>query len=239
MVASNRCAEAVYFPQQRATWGGNRFRNWASSEEDVMKTTPNPGWAQPAKAWTEIVDRYAAYLAVPTWRAKAWTDDGKPTADHVPAAEAAALRTRLLSVVVPLVGRGDLTDAPEGAEEDAIRQLDKLQQAAKRRTDMPKEVVREVWRALLLNRDGYTCQYCRRTAWGVLAESNQERTLRFELDHKLPKPPAAAADEFAAGNLVAACRSCIAVKGQMDESRFRREIESLAVAVLHKTRSSV
>ena len=82
----------------------------------------------------------------------------------------------------------------------------------------------------MLNRDGYTCVYCRRTAWDVYRELGA--TLRFELDHRTAKSRLGnARDDFVPKNVVTACRSCNVIKGQMTPDHFRRELQSLASAV--------
>jgi 5-methylcytosine-specific restriction endonuclease McrA len=89
-------------------------------------------------------------------------------------------------------------------------------------------------RAFLLNKGSYTCFYCRRTAWGVYAEESGEatrRTLRFEVDHRRTRRRLPDASRFDAENLVAACRSCNVIKGEMLEQRFLRELKSLSRAV--------
>jgi hypothetical protein len=76
--------------------------------------------------------------------------------------------------------------------------------------------------------------YCGRTAWGVYAEAStggKRRTLRFEVDHRTTRRRLADPKQFDAANLVAACRSCNVIKGEMSEVAFRQELASLAAAV--------
>lgn len=101
-----------------------------------------------------------------------------------------------------------------------------------RRIDRCPRWLWHLWRAIVLNRDGYTCRYCGRTAWEVYAE--QRRTLRFELDHSRAKSRLKMRDDFEIGNIVAACRSCNVMKGQMEESAFLAELESLAKSVAQR-----
>ncbi|MGH9896825.1 MAG: HNH endonuclease, partial [bacterium] len=89
-------------------------------------------------------------------------------------------------------------------------------------------------RALLLNEAGYTCAYCRRSAWGVLDEDTGDqprRTLRFEVDHETTRRRLRDRNRFDAKNLVIACRSCNTVKAEMRMERFLIELKSLARAV--------
>ena len=199
-----------------------------------MKNEPNRTWARPATTWAEIIDRFLTYRRIPTWRFQAWTSERMPTPDHISEQEAVALRSRWLGIIGPLVAGNRVTPSPVGFEEAAIRDLVEFKRTAPRRRDCPSDVIDGLWRALLLNRDAYTCCYCTRTAWGVLSESGGQRTLRFQIDHKVPRVLADSADDFDAANMVIACLSCNSIKGQMDIARFSQELESLAVAVVQK-----
>jgi len=93
-------------------------------------------------------------------------------------------------------------------------------------------------RALLLSEAGYTCAYCRRSAWSVLAEGaagQPRRTLRFEIDHQTTRRRLKDRNRFDAQNLVIACRSCNTVKAEMTMERFLIELKSLARAVSDST----
>jgi 5-methylcytosine-specific restriction endonuclease McrA len=90
-----------------------------------------------------------------------------------------------------------------------------------------------LWRAVIFNRDGYTCRYCGRSTWDI--EAAQGRGLRFELDHSTPRAGLGEdCDDFDEGNIVTACRSCNVLKGQMDITHFEVEVRSLAEAVVRK-----
>src|SRR5439155_758778 len=90
--------------------------------------------------------------------------------------------------------------------------------------------------AILLNCDRYTCAYCSRSAWHAHEELGA--TLRFELDHRRAKSRLHRRDDFDLRNMRTACRSCNVIKGQMEASRFLRELRSLARAAL-RTQSTV
>jgi hypothetical protein len=92
-------------------------------------------------------------------------------------------------------------------------------------------------RAYLFNAAGYTCLYCRGSAWDVYAEENgteRPRTLRFEIDHRTTRRRLPDRKGFDPRNLVVACRSCSTIKAEMLKSRFMRELESLTSAVSRK-----
>jgi 5-methylcytosine-specific restriction endonuclease McrA len=91
------------------------------------------------------------------------------------------------------------------------------------------EWLQHLWRAILLNRDCYTCRHCGRTAWAAHRELGA--TLRFELDHKRPRYRLSKHDDFDLRNIITACRSCNVIKGQMGMNVFLRELRSLGRAV--------
>jgi len=118
-----------------------------------------------------------------------------------------------------------------------IRQVAKHIGYTGRRFDRGPKLLWHLWRAVIFNRDGYTCSYCSRSTWEVEAE--QGRGLRFELDHIAPRARLGdECDDFDAGSITTACRSCNVLKGQMDITRFETELRSLANAVNHKYRAS-
>jgi 5-methylcytosine-specific restriction endonuclease McrA len=115
--------------------------------------------------------------------------------------------------------------------------LDVLANAARLRQDAghPPVWLWHLRRALLPNRDGYTCQYCGRNAWDALFELG--RTLRFEVDHKIAASRLADRYAFDVANMVMACRSCKVIKSQMELQPFYSELRSLARAIVRRNES--
>ena len=187
-------------------------------------------WRVPATAWAAVLERYTSYLQIKTWRAKAFRSDGSETVSCITAGAAARLQKRLCDKVEPLLD-GHLLSRQ--AYPLVATDIDALLVAAShpdRRFDRCPKWLWHVWRALVFNRDAYTCQYCLRTAWDAYADLG--RTLRFELDHRMAKARLARRDDFDPTNILVACRSCNVVKGQMDVDRFLLELRSLAEAVV-------
>jgi hypothetical protein len=187
-------------------------------------------WYSPATTWPELIDRYAEYLQKPRWRGKTTNADGTATADSLTPQQAGRVRERLLALVRSLLQSGTLTATANPAD---IRIVLKEVGYSGRRFDRCPKSVWHLWRAVVFNRDRYTCVHCGRATWEVQAE--QGRGLRFELDHKTPRARLGdACDDFDAANIITACRSCNVLKGQMAADRFEAELESLAKAVLRK-----
>ena len=91
--------------------------------------------------------------------------DGTVIPDHLEARAATRLRDRLLALVDQAVSVGDLPGRPYPPPSSLfVRMLDNAGRGRKARRAA-------VWlvhlrRLVVVNRDGYTCRYCSRTAWG-------------------------------------------------------------------------
>jgi hypothetical protein len=142
-------------------------------------------------------------------------------------AQAVRLESTLLGLVEPLMRTRAVSAVASPADIDAV--LKHAGHSGRRFDKCPKRLW-HLWRALVFNRDRYTCQYCGRSTWEVYEE--QGRGLRFELDHAIPRARLSNCDDFDPGNIITACRSCNVLKGQMETGRFRAELESLARAVV-------
>ena len=185
---------------------------------------------QPASSWPELIQRYVEYMQTPRWRGKTWNTDGTHTADSLSAAQALRLQRSLLAAVNPLLENGVLQ--AKATPEDILTVKEAFGYVGRRFDECPRSLW-HLWRAMVFNRDGYACVYCGRATAEVQAQEG--RGLRFELDHAVPRAQQGdECDDFDGRNIVTACRSCNVLKGQMEGSRFRTELESLARAVLGK-----
>lgn len=196
---------------------------------------PTDLWQEPATTWLQILDRYISYLQVPAWRVNAFTRKGEPTRACMAPATAARLQAQMRQVADRIASRRSVDAVECLAAASDLTSLQALQGRGVTRTDRcSKALCWHFQRAFLLNAAGYTCVYCRRSAWSVYGErvpDEAPRTLRFEIDHQTPTRRAnsrKAAD--AISNLVIACRSCNTIKGEMEKGRFLAELRSLARA---------
>ena len=156
--------------------------------------------------------------------------DGSEARECITIKQAMRLEASLLAAVVPLIDSGEL--ARTVAEPDIRHIAARLNYSGRRFDQCPKRLW-HLWRAVIFNRDGYTCKYCGRSTWEV--EATQGRGLRFELDHSTARARLGEdCDDFDERNIVTACRSCNVLKGQMDNTRFEVELRSLADAVSRK-----
>ena len=192
---------------------------------------PDPAWATPAAAWRAVIERYTAFLRIPTWRASVKRGGGEK-ATCLSAREAEELRDQMLRALAR-ARRTELSEARPGIED--LEELWRRRGRSTPRSERcPSRLQTHFQRAFLLNASGYTCPFCRRTAWGVYAEECEgatRRTLRFEVDHRITRRRLSDPDRFDAKNLVAACRSCNVIKAEMLEDKFLFELASLSRAV--------
>jgi len=198
-----------------------------------VTVAPTSEWQKPVETWIEVLDRYITYIQVPAWRVNAFTRHGADTRPCVPADEAALLRTKMLRAINGVARRLSVPASECTARIDDLRSLVQLQGRHVPKPDRcSKEIHWHLLRAFLLNKFGYSCRYCGRSAWGVygeLAGTEAPRTLRFEMDHLTPRRKLA--DPSDPDSLVIACRSCNTIKGEMTKERFWLELRSLASAV--------
>jgi len=208
-----------------------------------VTVTLSAAWKKPAERWQEAIERYVEYRQLPTWRAKAVENDGKTESSGSDKPEKTAKLKKELSRAIDFVAacRGVLASNCDIQVEDIKSVKKELTgvNVSREQKKLSKDNLTHLRNAYLYNRDSYTCQYCRRTAWGVYAEdtgSESRRVLRLEADHRVSRQLTKEPEEnFDLDNLVAACRSCNAIKLSFREERFRLELKSLATAVLRNS----
>ena len=191
-----------------------------------MALIPDPRWLLPAKTWQEVVDRYVHFRRVKAWKGRSHAEDGSLNRNRLSKDAAEALRRRIWKQVSPLLQK---LASPCPIKRRAVDVLLQHASCVDRRYDRAPGWLQHLWRALILNRDGYTCRYCGRTAWGTHRDLGA--TVRFELDHRRAKARlGSSCDDFDIANIRLACRSRNVVKGQMTRQQFFKEARSLASA---------
>ena len=167
---------------------------------------------------------------MPSWRVNAFKLDGS-----LSPSDADSLRTNMRRVVEGVATRRSVSPVTCDASMADLNELLKFHgSGAPKAQRCSKRLHWHFQRAFLFNRAGYSCRYCRRTAWDVYDEDTglqPRRTLRFEIDHLVPRRKTVDRSQFDPGNLVVACRSCNTIKGEMAEDRFLIELRSLGCAV--------
>lgn len=194
---------------------------------------PDPAWGVPASNWTEVLDRYTTLLQVPTWRASV-KRGGEEKAPCLSVHEAGLLRNQMRTALARVSDGKLLTAKPSSKDLEEL--WGRRGRSIPRSARCPSKLQVHFQRAFLLDAAGYTCAYCHRTAWGVFEEKCEgelPRTLRFEVDHHTTRGRLTDRDRFDPENLVAACRSCNVIKGEMPVNRFLAELASLSGSAQH------
>jgi hypothetical protein len=83
-------------------------------------------------------------------------------------------------------------------------------------------------KATILDRDGYRCSYCHRSADEVWLESRRTRTLYFEVDHRQPRMRRGL--QYSLDNCCTACLFCNGAKRAWPIPVFQQELRSIAKA---------
>src|SRR5438034_7789676 len=152
----------------------------------------------PSSTWEELSSRYAEFQAMPAWRA---AGDIRPSVDD---------RRRFEADLIAFVGklrerfRDQWPASPVQFSERHIRLLfpDANSRMALRNPRRTTGAGR-VWTAIILDRCDFACCWCRRSAFETF--KNEDRTLRLELDHQIPR--AGGGRTLSLDNIRAACRS--------------------------------
>jgi hypothetical protein len=192
-----------------------------------MTTTGD--WRKTATTWAGVIARYIEYRQMKTWRGRTHGPDGRELPDHLDGRSATKLEAKLRREIDDAVKAKHLPPKPHPWRDGGFSAFLKSKGVAGRPARKCPTWIQQIRKAVVLNRDRYTCRYCGRTAWGVFEEEG--RTLRFEMDHGTARARIPNCDDFDLTNIFAACRSCNVIKGQMEEQPFRRELRSLARAV--------
>ena len=87
-----------------------------------------------------------------------------------------------------------------------------------------------LWRAIIFDRDNYTCYFCHRSGEeGVKLPRFGRLALRLQLDHI--KPRSHGGHDYRLSNMRTTCRFCNHGRFKLSEDHFRAELLSLAKSV--------
>lgn len=193
-----------------------------------MALTPHASWCVSAKTWDDVLLRYVRFRRVKAWRGRTHRNDGSLNPNRLTATQAAALSQQLSGRLEFLRREKLLPERPDRLGNKALSRL-VARFFPDRQFRTAPGWLKHLWRAILLNRDCYTCRYCGRTAWHVHRELGA--TIRFELDHRKARSRPVEVNDFNLRNAAVACRSCNVIKGQMEPARFLKELRSLGRAM--------
>jgi 5-methylcytosine-specific restriction endonuclease McrA len=195
-----------------------------------MALIPDPIWSKSTDDWSELIARYCHFRRVKSWRGRERTPDGRMRQNRLTKLRAQHVRARLEARIKELRDKGVLPERVSMLSDASITRVVKHARANRANFNSGPAWLKDFWRALVLNRYGYTCRYCHRSAWEAHAELGA--VPRFENDHARAKARLGGRrNDFSIKNIVLACRSCNVIKGQMTLHQFKRELASLARSI--------
>jgi 5-methylcytosine-specific restriction endonuclease McrA len=198
-----------------------------------MALIPDPIWSKSTDDWSELVARYCHFRRVKSWRGRERTLDGRMRQNRLQKVRAQRVGARLSARIKELREKGILPERVSMLSDASITRVAEYAVYAganRANFDSGPAWLKDLWRAFVLNRDGYTCRYCHRSAWEAHAELGA--VPRFENDHTRAKARLGGRrNDFSVKNIVLACRSCNMIKGQMTLHQFKRELASLARSI--------
>ncbi len=195
-------------------------------------TTKNP-----SETWEDFLAHYRQFKEWPSWSGRYVITDRHGRFDRNEEARRDKRRRharRVEKAVAWLKEQGGLPSSPRRLSQ---RHVDWLVRLARRKRSGKRPLgpirLRYLWQAIVLDRWNYTCWYCGRKAEQVYQEEG--RTLRFEMDHwKVARADGGA--DYSLSNIRPACRTCNVGRGRMPHGLFRKELRSLARAVMNGKR---
>lgn len=195
-----------------------------------MALVPSSTWSTPAECWKDVVARYVHFRRVKAWKGRVRDADGRLHANRITKAAGLRLSKTLEAHVDRLLKARSLPVDVQSVTNATMSGLVKDANADRADFNSAPKWLRDLWRAIVFNRDAYTCRYCHRSAWDAHAALGA--TLRLELDHRRAKSRLGTRrNDFSMSNIALACHSCNTIKGQMTPTQCRRELESLAASI--------
>jgi hypothetical protein len=97
---------------------------------------------------------------------------------------------------------------------------------------LSREARRHLWEALVLDRDGYRCRHCGRSAWSVWQEEGRRRSIQLEVEPV--RPSVRVGDRPGLADAATACATCRRIKRALPRDPFLDELRSLARAVTER-----
>lgn len=181
-----------------------------------------------SKTWEALVARYEKYRQRPVW---GWvrTPSAKGRLSWGDIRYMRDVRARnAVRRVRSAVRRLRAKDEKSPAVPRAFRQSD-MDRILKRRL-VGSRALCSLRDAIVFDRHGYRCRYCRRNDDEVWEAEGRRRTLALVVDHRRARSKKGGL--FVLKNSVTSCWTCNTVKGSLHTQPFLDELRSLAEAVI-------
>ena len=179
--------------------------------------------ARPQSAtWEQLFQRFAEFQAMPC---VVGTGPGMKRPDETITFN--RLHRRFLR------DRDQLPDRPRDLTQehiDRVLGLSSVIPAERRPPSGHQSLWSGIWRAIILDRDDYCCQICKRSGKdGLVIGGQLPLALRLELDHIVPR--AEGGPDYVLANIRTLCRTCNLIRGRLKDVYFQAELRSFAAAI--------
>jgi hypothetical protein len=173
-----------------------------------------------AKSWEDLVDRFNKFASMPCL---------KGAGPDTTMTKAPVVRRKVQAQLEEAKEKALLPRRPHQLRQ---RQVDRLVKSMKSAGRGPshKALWNGLWRAIIFDRDNYTCYFCHRSGEeGITVQKFGSLALRLQLDHI--KPKSHGGHDFKLSNIRTTCRLCNHGRFRLSEEHFRAELLSLAQSV--------
>ncbi len=179
----------------------------------------------PSVTWDDVGRGYRVYREFPVWGGERQlpNNQGLLSRELIRDIKARGAKAAgdVETALTRLTREGVLPEGPRALEQ---RHVDALGKAR-----LGRDTLTALWEAIVFDRDGYACRYCRRTPAALFQAEGRRRALALVVDHFRARGTHAEGRRL--DNSLTACVSCRAIKADLPRDPFLDELRSLADAL--------
>lgn len=173
-----------------------------------------------AESWDALIDRFDKFVSMPCLLGSGPDTDRR---------KAAVVRRKVRDQLDEALAKALLPRTPYRLTQQHVSQMIKSMKTAGRGPSHTA-LWDGLWRAIIFDRDNYTCYFCHRSGEeGITIRKFGRLALRLQLDHI--KPRSHGGLNYLLSNIRTACRLCNHGRFRLSEEHFRAELLSLAKSV--------